>query len=283
MSCTLCGCKEYKKRDGSVRDSDSLEIYECLECGLVYLSSIEHIDEEFYEESNMHKEVDLKKWQNETKEDDERRFQFTKNMITNKSVLDFGSGTGYYLQRAKEIASNICGIELEKAVTPNYEKHNIPLFRSLDEVSIKFDVITSFHVIEHLPNPNKILQQFSEKLEDNGKIIIEVPNANDVLLTLYKNEAFSNFTYWSCHLYLYTQHTLGLLAKQSGLKVDFIKHIQRYPLSNHLYWLSNSKAGGHVKWGEFLDSKELTKAYESQLASLGMTDTLIAQFSKENK
>jgi len=282
MACTLCGCKEYKKRDGSVRDNKSLEIYECLECGLVYLSSFEHINEEFYENSNMHEKIDLKKWENETRKDDERRFEFTKNMIINKSILDFGSGTGAYLQRTKNIASNICGVELEKAVSLNYEKYDIPLFKSLDEVSKKFDFITSFHVIEHLPNPDEILNKLSEKLNENGKIIIEVPNANDALLTLYKNEAFSNFTYWSCHLYLYTQYTLALLAKKSGLKVDFIKHIQRYPLSNHLYWLSNSKPGGHIKWGEFLDSEELTKAYESQLASLGTTDTLIAQFSKEN-
>lgn len=64
--------------------------------------------------------------------------------------------------------------------------------------------------------------------------------------------------------------------------MEFIKHIQRYPLSNHLYWLSQGKPGGHVKWGEFLDSKTLSNAYEAQLASLGATDTLIAIFSKDD-
>lgn len=65
--------------------------------------------------------------------------------------------------------------------------------------------------------------------------------------------------------------------------MEFIKHIQRYPLSNHLYWLSKGKPAGHVKWGNFLDSEELSKAYENQLASLQATDTIIACFIKEDK
>jgi len=65
-----------------------------------------------------------------------------------------------------------------------------------------------------------------------------------------------------------------------GCNLEFTKYIQRYPLSNHLYWLSNNKPGGHQKWGNFIDSPELTKAYESQLSSMGVTDTVIAQLVK---
>lgn len=283
MACRLCGCESYKKREGKVRDDESIEIYECSACGLVYLSSLDHIDESFYEDSGMHQELDFAKWQNETKWDDERRFAFMKPMITNKKVLDFGSGNGGFLELAKSIAKDVTGVELEKAVQPFYEKREIPLQQSLATITQQYDIITSFHVIEHLAQPHAILQELADKLHENGKIIIEVPNADDALLTLYKSKPFSEFTYWSCHLYLYNQHTLTLLAKQAGLRVDFIKHIQRYPLSNHLYWLSHAKPGGHVKWGEFLDSDELTQAYESQLASMGKTDTIIAMLSKESR
>lgn len=282
MACNLCACKEYKKRDGSVRDNDSLEIYECVNCGLVYLSNFDHINQNFYEDSNMHKNIDFKKWQKETFEDDNRRFEFLKNMLINKSVLDFGSGSGGFLNLAKEVTSTCCAVELEKAVYKHYTTNNIPYVSNLEDVEDKYDLITAFHVIEHLPSPKDILGKMANLLNEDGKIIVEVPNANDALLSLYKNEEFSNFTYWSCHLYLYTQKTLSLLAKQAGLKVDFIKHVQRYPLSNHLYWLSKGKAGGHYKWGSFLDSKELSTAYEEQLASLGITDTIIAEFTKED-
>ncbi len=282
MNCFLCNSSEYKTRPGTVRDNKELKILECCECGLVFLSQDSHIDNSFYEESNMHKDFDFLKWRKQTLEDDNRRFKFTKNFITNKKILDFGSGNGGFLKQAKEICKDVMGLEIESAITKYYEKENINLSNNLETLNKKFDVITSFHVIEHIKEPISILKKLSTLLNENGKIIIEVPNANDALLTIYENEAFSNFTYWSCHLYLYTHHTLNILAKKAGLKVEFTKHIQRYPLSNHLYWLSKGKPGGHEKWGNFLDSKELSNAYENQLATLQATDTIIACFTKEN-
>jgi 2-polyprenyl-3-methyl-5-hydroxy-6-metoxy-1,4-benzoquinol methylase len=283
MKCNLCNSQNYKKRKGRVRDNKNLEIFECCDCGLVFLSEDDHINESFYENSNMHQSFDFYKWRNETFVDDTRRFEFLKNSLVNKKVLDFGSGNGGFLELTKNISKELLGVELEKAIIPFYKEKKIPFENNLDNISDKFDIITSFHVIEHIKEPFIILEKLKNLLEDNGKLIIEVPNANDALLTIYENEAFSNFTYWSCHLYLYTQHTLNLLAKQSGFEVEFIKHIQRYPLSNHLYWLSKNKPGGHEKWGNFFDSNELTKAYENQLASLGATDTIIACLKKGSK
>lgn len=280
MFCNLCKSKDFKKRNGTVRDNKNLEIFECTNCGLVFLSENNHIDENFYENSNMHQSFDFYKWRNETLVDDTRRFEFLKSSLINKKVLDFGSGNGGFLKLTKNISKEVLGVELEKAIIPFYKEEDIPFENNLDNINEKFDIITSFHVIEHIKEPLKILDKLKNLLKDNGRLIIEVPNANDALLTIYENEAFSNFTYWSCHLYLYTQHTLNLLAKQAGFEVEFIKHIQRYPLSNHLYWLSKNKPGGHEKWGNFFDSKELNCAYENQLASLGATDTIIASLKK---
>lgn len=264
-----------------MRDDKNLEVLECLNCGLVYLSSKAHINEKFYENSNMHKEFNFDKWKNDTEADDNRRYKFVKNLITNKRILDFGSGNAGFLSKAKNISSYVCGVELDDAVKPFYEKEKIHLFENISDTNKKFDVITAFHVLEHLSEPKIILEQMKKYLNENGKIIIEVPNANDALLSIYQSKAFSNFTYWSCHLYLYTQHTLSMLAKQAGFRIDFIKYIQRHPLSNHLYWLSKNKPGGHVEWGTFIDSPELNKAYENQLATLDATDTIIAKLSIE--
>ena len=134
-------------------------------------------------------------------------------------------------------------------------------------------------MLEHIPDPKSILVELSEILADGGQIIVEVPNADDALLTLYNNSPFSHFTYWDCHLFLYTAKTLQMLFNQMNLKVNYIKQVQRYPLSNHLYWLANGKPGGHKKWC-FLDSSELHIAYEKQLAAIGKCDTIIASLSK---
>ena len=225
MKCSLCNSQILKKRTGSVRDNKNLEIFECLNCGLVFLSENSHIDDKFYEDSNMHQDFDFNKWRNETLVEDMRRFKFLENSLINKKILDFGSGNGGFLKFAKDISKKVLGVELEKAVISHYKEEKIPLENDLNNINEKFDLITSFHVIEHIKEPLEILEKLSNLLEENGKLIIEVPNANDALLTIYENEAFSHFTYWSCHLYLYTRHTLELLAKKAGLEVVAIVNI----------------------------------------------------------
>jgi hypothetical protein len=108
---------------------------------------------------------------------------------------------------------------------------------------------------------------------------VEVPSSSDALLSLYNSVPFQNFTYWSPHLFLFNPDTFKKLSKKADLSLNWVKSIQRYPLSNHLHWLSHGLPGGHEKWS-FLDSPNLTSAYEETLASLGITDTLIASLSK---
>lgn len=282
MKCYLCGSCDYKSRDGKVRDNAKLEVLECNHCGLVFLSNSDHIDENYYENSNMSNGLTIKEWLSETSVDDTRRFQFAKEMITNKDILDFGSGAGGFLIKAKEIASSVTAIELDNKIKEHYQQNSIPYVSNIDSLeNEKYDVITAFHVVEHLRDPIKVLTQLVYKLKKGGRLIVEVPNSDDALLNIYHNEAFSNFTYWSPHLFLYNAKTLQLLfQKVNGGKIEFVKYIQRYPLSNHLYWLSNNKPGGHQIWGNFIDSPELTKAYEAQLSSIGATDTVITQYIK---
>lgn len=129
--------------------------------------------------------------------------------------------------------------------------------------------------MEHLQDPRTMLVSLAALLKPNGRIIVEVPSANDALLTLYDCDAFQRFTYWSQHLYLFNTSTLEMLARQSGLSVVAVQHYQRYPLSNHMHWLSQGKPGGHQLWA-FMDTPELANAYANALAALGKTDTLIA-------
>lgn len=283
-NCYLCGSTTFLKREGVVRDKLDLDILQCTECGLVFLSDREHIGIKHYEKSGMHGEilVSISEWLRETEVDDERRFQFVKNKIQNKKLLDFGCGVGGFLMKAREMASMALGIELEIRLQEFFQSQKLIVYKNLEELSkenIKFDIITAFHVVEHLPDPLQILSQLSNLLEKDGEIIIEVPNADDALLTLYKSKEFSHFTYWSQHLYLFNQANLLKLIKKAGFKLNWILQIQRYSLANHVHWLSVGKPGGHKSWS-FLDSSELQNAYESRLASLGLCDTIILGASK---
>lgn len=279
--CYLCGGKAFTNRPGKVRDNPSLDILECSFCGLVFLSSFSHIPVGFYESSGMHNgKIDIDAWRRDTAWDDKRRFRYLRRTLENKSILDYGCGNGGFLVLAREAASNVAGVEPEEGLGEFFTKDGLKVHRSLDEVEGHHDIITLFHVLEHIPDPVDMLKKLSLRLNPNGIMIIEVPNANDALLTLYRCKPFYEFTYWSCHLFLYSDSTLSILAKKAELEINYIKQIQRYSLANHLYWLSNGKPGGHQKWGA-IDSQELAVAYERQLASIGCCDTLIASVCRK--
>ena len=78
---------------------------------------------------------------------------------------------------------------------------------------------------------------------------------------------------------LHTRHSIRILLELVGLEQITIAGIQRYPLANHLYWLSEGKPGGHHKWAE-LRTSDLDDAYENMLNQIDGTDTLFISAKK---
>jgi len=134
--CYLCGCTKFKKRPGSVRDRPELEVFECASCGLVFLSSFDHIKDGFYENSEMHGKdaLDIKAWIRETEWDDERRFQYLKSVLPNQRLLDFGCGTGGFLLKAQHLAATAHGLEPETRLNSHYENYDLTVFQSLADM-----------------------------------------------------------------------------------------------------------------------------------------------------
>ena len=283
MNCYICKNETFQKVEGKVRDRPEVGILKCRECGLVFLESFDHIDDHYYSDSKMREDIVQSDWEGYRQKsafDDVRRHRWIQPQVSGKTLLDFGCGSGGFLYRIKESTKKCAGLEKDKALQSVIEeKLCVRVYSDIGEVDEKFDIITLFHVLEHLKDPSKTLIALSELLTEEGKIIIEVPSCDDALLSLYRCKEFSEFTYWSCHLFLFNTVTLRKLIESLGLKVDFISQIQRYPISNHLHWLATGKPGGHENWS-FLDSPELNKQYEDQLARRGLCDTIIASIKK---
>lgn len=277
--CYLCGSDKYKLINKGVRDNSTIDVLECNNCQLIRLSSFSGISDTYYEESKMHQTItSIEECRKITRDDDNRRYQLLEKLVENKNVLDFGCGNGGFLRLIENISKNITGIDLEERMIKELQKENVECYQYIEQMDNrggrKFDIITLFHVLEHLSEPILLINELKSLLAKDGMIVIEVPNANDALLSLYENKKFAEFTYWSCHLYLYNANTLSILAKKCGMKVEFIKHVQRYPLVNHLYWLAKGLPGGHTNWIH-VNNKELDCEYEKMLAGLGMTDTVV--------
>ena len=209
-------------------------------------------------------------------EDDYRRAgQFEKN-LKNKDVLDFGCGWGGFLRNVKNYKS-LSGVELRKECI-NYIKNNIKKINISDNINSfdrKFDIITMFHVLEHIPYQIDTLKVLKSKLKNKGKIIIEVPHAEDFLILQEELKEFKNFSFWSEHLILHTYKSLKSILLKSGFKNINIQYYQRYNFSNHLGWFLKRKPGGHKFYKEIV-SDRLNSSYCENLKKLGQTDTLIA-------
>ena len=209
-------------------------------------------------------------------EDDYRRaVQFEKN-LKNKDILDFGCGWGGFLRNVKNYKS-LSGIELRNECIDYIQKNikKIDISDNLNSFDKKFDIITMFHVLEHIPYQIKTLKVLKSKLKNKGKIIIEVPHAEDFLILQEELKEFKNFTFWSEHLILHTYKSLKFILLKSGFKNINILYYQRYNFSNHLGWFLKRKPGGHDFYKEII-SDGLNSSYCENLKKLGQTDTLIA-------
>jgi 2-polyprenyl-3-methyl-5-hydroxy-6-metoxy-1,4-benzoquinol methylase len=242
------------------------------------LSRIDHIEEKYYEErlENKNYIVCNSEASSPRLDDNIRRATDFGSYIRNKFWLDFGCGLGGMLHEMGSEAQWAAGLEPNKERASTVIKKGINVIETLDEIkSIHLDIVTMFHVLEHLTEPLNILSKVCASLKPGGTLLIEVPHARDALFTMYNCDAFKKFTFWSEHLILHTRLSLGSMLKKAGFEKIEIIGYQRYPLENHLYWLAKHQPGGHDIW-KFMSTKGLRSEYEASLQKIDRTDTLIA-------
>jgi 2-polyprenyl-3-methyl-5-hydroxy-6-metoxy-1,4-benzoquinol methylase len=260
-----------------VRDRDDVAVLRDSQTEVIVLSRSDHVSLEYYqgraEAPGYH--VHGADVVTPRLEDNLRRAADLGAYIRNKRWLDFGCGLGGMLDEMAADADWAVGLEPngERAGIVAAKGHNV--VGALAEVEPgSLDVVTMFHVVEHLKTPGETLAELRACLRPGGTVLIEVPHARDALFTLYDCSAFKRFTFWSEHLVLHTRQSLRVLVEKSGFESVEVTGCQRYPLANHLHWLSEERPGGHDEW-RFLSSPGLHAAYEASLSKIDRTDTLI--------
>jgi 2-polyprenyl-3-methyl-5-hydroxy-6-metoxy-1,4-benzoquinol methylase len=137
-------------------------------------------------------------------------------------LLDVGCGTGDFLFAAKNNGWNVTGIEPNKNARKIANKKNTnTIFNTIKLESLpsnSFDVITLWHVLEHLPNLEKQIEVFKKLLKPNGTIIIAVPNYNSFDANYYKE-------YWAAydvprHLWHFSQNSIKNLFEKFQIKLN---------------------------------------------------------------
>ena len=139
----------------------------------------------------------------------------------NIRLLDIGSGTGYFLNAAKERGYAVTGIEKDSNAR-DYAITNFGLDVK-DEQSLwalkdeSFDVITLWHVLEHLDNLNEVVAKIKSILKPDGVMILALPNHNSHDAKKYKG-------YWAAydvprHLWHFTPDSVEKLLSKHQFKI----------------------------------------------------------------
>ncbi|MFK8015903.1 MAG: class I SAM-dependent methyltransferase [Gammaproteobacteria bacterium] len=267
-----------------VRDRDDIAMLKCAKSGVIFTSTTEHMDISHYslkhEFPHYWKEDNRRKAIIDSSEDAARRKKQFQALIQNKKWLDVGAGAGGVLEELAPYAERAIAVEPQQRALDALQKAGYAAYADIADVpDDDLDVISLFHVFEHLTDPLQLLQTAYGKLKEGGKLIVEVPHANDFLFAWLNLEDFKKFTFWSEHLVLHNRQSLGAFIDRAGFRNTVISGFQRYNLANHLHWMKEKKPGGHIKWS-MLSTPELDTAYANMLERTDMTDTLIAVAEK---
>ena len=158
------------------------------------------------------------------------------NSLADKGTfLDIGCGTGDVLKAAQDNGWTITGIEPnEKARALANSKTNNSVF-DISELNTlpdhSFDVISLWHVLEHLPNLEEHVGLFKRLLKPNGKLIIAVPNYKSFDAAYY-NEFWAAYDV-PRHLWHFSQNSIKLLFSKFGMTI-----VKTLPMKFDSYYVS---------------------------------------------
>lgn len=240
--CPSCGSNQIEKGE-TIKDhfysKEDFQIANCLECGLLFTQN--RPDKEsigiYYDSTNYVSHDSSKKslltwvYQQARKYMLKKKFQIIRPFKPELSrILDYGAGDGHFVEYLLQLGKKAEGIEPSEMARHNFEKrNNKKLFAGLNnlEPSQLFQVITLWHVLEHIHDLNPTMELLLSHLESKGIIVIAVPNQKSI----DKKEFGANWAAWDVprHLYHWDEKSLSCFMEKFGLKRIYINQLPLDP------------------------------------------------------
>lgn len=231
-ACPICNSSQTKLflvcKDNTV-SHETFNIVECISCGFKFTNprpekeklGAYYISEEYVSHSNTKKGFVNSAYQMVRKYTLLKKLQLISKFNKTGKILDIGCGTGEFLKTFKDAKWDTLGIEpspdVRKMAIENYglDIREEAEIKNLETAS--FDVITMWHVLEHVPDLNERIEDLKRLIKPNGIIIIAVPNCTSLDAKIYKES-------WAAydvprHLYHFSPKDIETVFKKHDLKV----------------------------------------------------------------
>ena len=209
---------------------ENVSIYKCLDSGYRFYFPESIIgDARLYEDLQKVSDVYYMKWKWE--------FEIAQKFVkANDALLDIGCGSGNFLVSQKNKTSNLFGLEFNDLAIKKCKDNGLNIFKEYIEEhaksnSEKYDVVTSFQVLEHVFDIKSFIENNLKVLKTGGKLVIGVPHSNPYL---YKKDMMHTLNLPPHHMGLWDEKAFQSLPQFFNMKLEGI-YIE--PLLELEYWL----------------------------------------------
>lgn len=224
---------------------EGFEIWQCKDCGFRFTQNAPDADEmgKYYQSREYISHSDIKKglmnrlYHLGRTVMLRRKWQMIGKIKSKGKLLDVGCGTGYFADYMKRKGYDVTGVEADPNARSFAEKEfGLEVLSPEDFLEKKlagpFDVITLWHVLEHLHDFNLSMERIRKHLAPGGIIIIALPNSNALDARHYKK-------FWAGydvprHLWHFTPQTFQLLAEKHGFSILKMKRLPLDPFYNSM-------------------------------------------------
>jgi len=194
-NCPICKSKNIKSflaLKDYFKTQEDFDIWECTDCSFLFTHQLAdeseigpyYKSEEYYSHSDKKKGFIARLYQIGRKYMLRKKYRAIQHQTktTGKKLLDIGSGTGHFIHYVKEKMWDVEGVEMDNdAREYSIKEFSLNVRDNNAFFSDKFeqkDVISLWHVLEHLYNPQKYIERILELLKKDGLLAIALPNAN---------------------------------------------------------------------------------------------------------
>ena len=156
-----------------------------------------------------------------------------------ESYMDVGCGSGRFLRlfdRKGMRQSRIYGLELTEKPVKQLQKEGYQAFEKRvedfnDMPHDSIDLVTMFHVIEHVEDPGTVVRQIRNWLSPGGIFAIETPNIDSIDARIFRKSWWGGY-HIPRHWTLFNRKSLQKLVEDSGLEVVHIGY-----QTGHSFWM----------------------------------------------